>query len=63
MVWIYGGLLERQATVDSMTELLVAEFEPAELAKISLGAQLYLTRALVRNLVDRLTLANTRLAR
>jgi len=63
MSWIYGGLLERQATVDSMTELLVAEFEPADLAKISLGAQLYLTRALVRNLVDRLTLANTRLAR
>jgi eukaryotic-like serine/threonine-protein kinase len=63
MSWIYGGLLERQATVDSMTELLVAEFEPSELAKISLGAQLYLTRALVRNLVDRLTLANTRLAR
>ena len=63
MSWIYGGLLERQATVDSMTELLVAEFEPTELAKISLGAQLYLTRALVRNLVDRLTLANTRLAR
>ncbi len=63
MSWIYGGLLERQATVDSMTELLVAEFEPSELAKISVGAQLYLTRALVRNLVDRLTLANTRLAR
>ena len=63
MSWIYGGMLERQATVDSMTELLVAEFEPTELAKISLGAQLYLTRALVRNLVDRLTLANTRLAR
>ncbi len=63
MSWIYGGNLKRQATVDSMTELLVAEFEPEALAKISLGAQLYLTRALVRNLVDRLSLANTRLAR
>jgi serine/threonine protein kinase len=63
MSWIYGGNLPRQATVDSMTELLVAEFEPSALAKISLGAQLYLTRALVRNLVDRLSLANTRLAR
>ena len=63
MSWIYGGNLPRQATVDSMTELLVAEFEPSALARISLGAQLYLTRALVRNLVDRLSLANTRLAR
>jgi hypothetical protein len=30
---------------------------------MSLGAQLYLTRAPVRNLADRLELANTRLAR
>jgi len=63
MAWIHGGGLARQATVDSMSELLVAEFEPEALAKISLGAQLQLTRALVRNLVDRLALANTRLAR
>jgi hypothetical protein len=42
-----------------MTELLVAEFEPEAVGKMSLGAQLYLTRAMVRNLVDRLELANT----
>jgi hypothetical protein len=30
---------------------------------MSLGAQLQLTRALVRNVADRLALANTRLAR
>jgi hypothetical protein len=46
-----------------MTELLVAEFEPAALQQMSVGAQLQLTRALVRNLVDRLVLANTRVAR
>jgi serine/threonine protein kinase len=63
MAWIYGGTLVRQATVDSMTDLLVAEFLPEALARVSLGGQLYLTRALVRNLVDRLALANTRLAR
>jgi hypothetical protein len=63
MAWIYGGTLVRQATVDSMTDLLVAEFLPEALARVSPGGQLYLTRALVRNLVDRLALANTRLAR
>jgi hypothetical protein len=30
---------------------------------MSLGAQLYLTRALVRNLADRLELANARITR
>jgi serine/threonine protein kinase len=61
MAWIRGGDLPRHATVESMTELLLAEFEPAVLAQMSLGAQLQLTRALMRNLVERLVLANTRL--
>jgi hypothetical protein len=43
-----------------MTKLLLAEFDTEALAKMSGGAQLQLTRALVRNLVDRLVLANTR---
>ncbi len=60
MAYIWGGELPRHATVESMTRLLLAEFEPAALAKMSGGAQLQLTRALVRNLVDRLVLANTR---
>jgi eukaryotic-like serine/threonine-protein kinase len=63
MAYIRGGELPRHATVESMTESTIAEFEPQGLARISLGAQLQLTRALVRNLVDRLELANTRLAR
>jgi serine/threonine protein kinase len=63
MAWIRGGDMMRHATVDSMTELLVAKFRPEALAKMELSAQLHLTRALVRNLVDRLDLANTRLAR
>jgi CRP-like cAMP-binding protein len=61
MAYIRGGELPRHATVESMTKLLLAEFDPAALAKMSGGAQLQLTRALVRNLVDRLVLANTRL--
>jgi len=60
MAYIWGGALPRHATVESMTKLMLAEFEPAALGRMSGGAQLQLTRALVRNLVDRLVLSNTR---
>ena len=63
MAYIRGGEMPRHATVESMTGILLAEFEPEALAKMSLGGQLQLTRALVRNLVDRLELANARLAK
>jgi len=63
MAYIRGGEMPRHATVESMTGILLAEFEPETLALMSLGAQLQLTRALVRNLVDRLELANARLAK
>ena len=61
MAYIWGGELPRHATVESMTRLLLAEFQPEALQAMSGGAQLQLTRALVRNLVDRLVLANTRI--
>ena len=63
MAYIRGGEMPRHATVESMTDILLAEFVPEALAEMSLGAQLQLTRALVRNLVDRLELANARLAK
>jgi eukaryotic-like serine/threonine-protein kinase len=63
MAYIRGGEMPRHATVESSTELLLAEFDPETLAGMSLGAQLHLMRALVRNLVDRLEVANTRMAR
>ncbi len=63
MAYIRGGSLPRHATVEAMTASLLAEFLPEALNQMSLGAQLQLTRALVRNLVDRLELANTRLTR
>ena len=63
MAYIRGGELPRHATVESMTALLIAEFEPEALAQMSVGAQLQLTRTLVRNLVDRLELANSRIGR
>jgi len=63
MAYIRGGELPRHATVEAMVQLLLAEFQPEALAAMSVGAQLQLTRALVRNLVDRLELANTRLGK
>ena len=62
MGYIWGGEMPRHATADAMTDLLLAEFERVEMDKMSLGAQLHLTRALTRNVVDRLALANQRLS-
>jgi serine/threonine protein kinase len=62
MAYISGGEA-RHATVESHTELLLAEFQPEALDKMSQGAQLHLMRALVRNVSERLALANTRIAR
>jgi len=63
MAYIGGGEQPRHASVEAMSELLLSEFEPGALEQMSLGAQLQLTRALVRNVTDRLALANVRLAR
>jgi serine/threonine protein kinase len=63
MAYIRGGEVPRNATVESATDLLLAKYRPDAVSRMSLGAQLYLTRALVRNLADRLELANARLTR
>ena len=63
MAYIRSGELPRHATVEALTDIVLAEFLPEALSRMSLGAQLALTRALVRNVVDRLELANSRLAR
>ena len=62
MAYIAGGEA-RHATVESHTDLLLAEFQPDGLDKMSQSAQLHLMRALVRNVSERLSLANTRIAR
>jgi len=63
MAFIRGGEEPRHATVSAMTDVLIAEFEPETLEQMSAQAQLHVTRALVRNVVDRLVVANQRLAR
>jgi eukaryotic-like serine/threonine-protein kinase len=62
MAYIWGGELPRHATADAMTDILMAEFELAAMEKMSTAGQLHLTRALARNVVDRLAMANQRLA-
>jgi len=62
MPYILGRKSMRQATVVATKELLIAEFRPSALARINPSVQLQLTRAIARNLVERLTLSNSRLA-
>jgi eukaryotic-like serine/threonine-protein kinase len=63
MAFIRGGEEPRHATVEAMSEVVLAELQPQTVDTMSLSAQLHLTRALVRNVVDRLALANMRIAR
>jgi serine/threonine protein kinase len=61
MGYIAGGGLPRQATVESMTEVVLAEFQADSLDRMSDSCQRSFMRALVRNLVDRLALADFRI--
>jgi eukaryotic-like serine/threonine-protein kinase len=61
MGYISGGDLPRQATVESMTDVVLAEFEAAALDKMSKSCLSSFMRALVRNLADRLALADVRI--
>ena len=53
----------RSASVDSMADVLLAEFEPESLDKVSVNCQLQLTTALLHTMTDRLAVANDRLTR
>ena len=62
MAYIWGGEQPRHATADAMSDLLLAEFTNDAIQGMSAGAQLQLTRSLLRNTVDRLVLSNQRVA-
>lgn len=62
MAYIQGGTMPRQATVQSMTEVLTVEFDTAALARMSESCQLEFARGLLRTLVGRLTLADKRIS-
>jgi serine/threonine protein kinase len=63
MAYLWSGKPPRQATVESMTDLLIAEYDSAGVEQMAVETQLHLMRSLARNLADRLALANTRLVR
>lgn len=62
MNYIREGDTTRQATVESLTEVVFAGLENAALERMSLACQLHFTRALVRNLAERLEFANLRIS-
>jgi len=62
MTYIRDGEIPRQATVESLTDAVIAEFESAALKRMSDSCQHQLARALLRTLVDRLALANVRIS-
>ena len=62
MSFISAGALSRQATVESVSELVLASFDRASLEKVQAGCQLSLLWSILGNVVDRLALADERLA-
>ena len=63
MAYVKSGGMPRSATVETMTDTVLAEFEPEMLQKVSTNCQLHLTTALLHTMVDRLAIANERLSR
>ena len=62
MAYIQGETAPRQATVQSMTDVLIVEFDNASLARMSENCQLQFTRELMRTVVERLVLAYQRIS-
>jgi len=62
MAHVKLGGIPRQATVDTLTEALIAEFRPGAMKKLSLNCQLQLSQSLLNTVVDRLAFADERIA-
>ena len=63
MAYIKQGGFVRQATVETMSDVLLVEFEREPLDKVSLRCRYQLSLALMHSLVERLALADERLVR
>ena len=63
VAYVKQGEAPRGATVESIGDVIVAEFDPAAIRATSLPCQLHLTRAILDSVVDRLSVANERTAR
>jgi serine/threonine protein kinase len=62
MAHVKGGGFPRQATVETLTDALIAEFRPGAMRKLSLNCQLQLSQSLLHTVVDRLAFADERIA-
>jgi serine/threonine protein kinase len=62
MAYVKSGGLPRQATVETLTDAVIADFRPAAMRKLSPACQLQLSDALLNSLVDRLAFADERIA-
>ena len=62
MAYIKEGGMARQATVEAGDDTLLAEFNPDMIAKTTVNCRLQLTTALLHMVVDRLAVANQRIA-
>ena len=63
MAYIKEGGAPRAATVETMGDVVLGEFDPAALEKTSIACQLQLSKALLDTVVDRLAMMNERVAR
>ena len=62
MAHVKAGGIPRQATVETLTDALIAEFRPGAMKKLSVNCQLQLTQSLLNTVVDRLAFADERIA-
>ncbi len=63
MAYVKEGGVPRQATVESLGDVILAEFDSEAIQKTSLRCQHQLLKAILDSVVDRLALANERMAR
>ncbi len=61
MGYVGSNVLVRQASVETLGEVVIGEFDDGLLRAMSTGCQLNLMRALVETLADRLALADSRI--
>jgi len=62
MAHVKAGDIPRQATVETLTDALIAEFRPGAMKKLSVNCQLQLSQSLLNTVVDRLMFADERIA-
>lgn len=62
MAVIRGAAATRKATIEAMTDVLIGEFDPTALSRLSEGCRLQIAHGLLRTLVERLDWANTRMS-